>query len=162
MNNKLADLISNYLNEQKHLTDKYTRLFNQIKQADSYYGRNSNSILNLKKRSSNSDYSYSSNKEKVYCQFCGKQYTSRLPLKNHIEKFHFQDNYPSKHELSTKQITPYDDDDDCRNEENSYNEADEQLRQKLLRNVQAIEKRENQIHPQEEVIISGIDSDSEN
>ncbi|CAD8181623.1 unnamed protein product [Paramecium octaurelia] len=163
MNNKLADLISNYLNEQKHLTDKYTRLFNQIKQADSYYGRNSNSILNLKKRSSNSDYSYSSNKEKVYCQFCGKQYTSRLPLKNHIEKFHFQENYPSKQELSTKQITPYDDDDeDYRNDENSYNEADEELRQKLLRNVQAIEKRERQGPPQEEVIISGIDSDSDN
>ncbi|CAK89173.1 unnamed protein product (macronuclear) [Paramecium tetraurelia] len=162
MNNKLADLISNYLNEQKQLTDKYTRLFNQIKQADSYYGRNSNSILNLKKRSSNSDYSYSSNKDKVCCQFCGKQYTSRLPLKNHIEKFHFQEPYTSKQDLSTKQLTPYDDDDDCRNDDNSYNEADEELRQKLLRNVQAIEKREHRGPPQEEVIISGIDSDSEN
>ncbi|CAD8078035.1 unnamed protein product [Paramecium primaurelia] len=163
MNNKLADLISNYLNEQKHLTDKYTKLFNQIKQSDTYYGRNSNSILNLKKRSSNSDYSYSSNKEKIHCQFCGKQYTSRLPLKNHIEKFHNQENYPYRQELSTKQITPYDDNDNYENDDNSYNEADEELRQKLLRNVQAIQMKECQTTThQEDVIISGIDSDSQN
>ncbi|CAK86108.1 unnamed protein product (macronuclear) [Paramecium tetraurelia] len=169
MNYKLADFISNYLNEQKLLTDKYTRLFNQIKQGDSSLNRTSSSLLNLKKRSQNQDFLYNSNKEKSNCQYCGKQYTSKLPLRNHIEKFHLQDNYTSKNEVSTKQSTPYEDYDQRKQEysrgEESSNEADEELRQKLLRNVQAIERRENggqQVtgKQDQEFIISGLDSDS--
>ncbi|CAD8067027.1 unnamed protein product [Paramecium primaurelia] len=170
MNYKLADFISNYLNEQKLLTDKYTRLFNQIKLGDSSLNRTSSSLLNLKKRSQNQDFLYNSNKEKTNCQYCGKQYTSKLPLRNHIKKFHLQDNYTSRNELSTKQSTPYDDDYDQRKQDysrrdDSSNEADEELRQKLLRNVQAIEKRENGSESKgekqdQEFIISGLNSDS--
>ncbi|CAD8087552.1 unnamed protein product [Paramecium sonneborni] len=169
MNYKLADFISNYLNEQKQLTEKYTKLFNQIKQGDNSYDKSNSSLLNLKKRSNNADLMFNSNKEKLNCQYCGKQYTSKLPLRNHINKFHISDNYGSRNEVSTKQSTPYDDYDqrkqDYSRREDSDNEADEELRQKLLRNVQAIENRENgsssilekQDH---ELIISGLDSDS--
>ncbi|CAD8061345.1 unnamed protein product [Paramecium primaurelia] len=170
MNYKLADFISNYLNEQKLLTDKYTRLFNQIKLGDSSLNKTSSSLINLKKKSNDQEYMYNSNKEKTNCQYCGKQYTSQLPLRNHMKKFHLQDSYLSRNELSTKQSTPYDEDYDQRKQdysrrEDSYNEADEELRQKLLRNVQAIEKRENgsqsMLEQQnQEFIISGLDSDS--
>ncbi|CAK72955.1 unnamed protein product (macronuclear) [Paramecium tetraurelia] len=168
MNYKLADFISNYLNEQKLLTEKYTRLFNQIKLGDSSFNKSSGPQLNLKKRSHNQDYLYNSNKEKTNCQYCGKQYTSKMPLRNHIKKYHIQENYTSKNELSTKQSTPYDDYDERKQDysrrEDSYNEADEELRQKLLKNVQAIEKRENgnqsMVEKQDqEFFINGLDSD---
>ncbi|CAD8080849.1 unnamed protein product [Paramecium sonneborni] len=169
MNYKLADFISNYLNEQKLLTEKYTKLFNQIKLGDSSYNKNNSSLLNLKKRSHDTESMFNQNKEKTNCKYCGKQYTSKLPLRNHIKKFHLQENYTSRNEVSTKQSTPYDDYDqrkqDYSRREDSYNEGDEELRQKLLRNVQAIENRENgsssMLDKQDhELIISGLDSDS--